>query len=125
MIYRTLTSKDIFPICGILRKIGVKELRSAFSNADGINPKDKKIDLTAIGMDIFFDITGTIVSNLPSCEREIYTFLSSVVRKDDGGEMSVDELKEMPMGDFAQVIMDVVSKQEFKDFFKVALKSKK
>lgn len=125
MIYRTLTSKDIFPICGILRKIGVKELRSAFSNVDGINPKDKKIDLTAIGMDIFFDITGTIISNLPSCEREIYTFLSSVVRKDDGGEMSVDELKEMPMGDFAQVIMDVVSKQEFKDFFKVALKSKK
>lgn len=125
MIYRTLASKDIFPICGILRKIGVKELRPAFSNADGINPKDKKIDLTAIGMDIFFDITGTIISNLPSCEREIYTFLSSVVRKDDGGEMSIDELKEMPMGDFAQVIMDVVSKQEFKDFFKVALKSKK
>lgn len=125
MIYRTLVSKDIFPICGILKKIGIKELRSAFSNADSINPKDKKIDLTAIGMDIFFDITGTIVSNLPSCEREIYTFLSSVVRKDDGAEMTIDELKDMPMGDFAQVVMDIVSKQEFKDFFRVALKSKR
>ena len=35
------------------------------------------------------------------------------------------DLENMPIDEFAQLIIDVISKDEFKDFFKVALKSSK
>lgn len=119
--FRTLTSKDIFPICGILKKIGIKEFKATFNNPDFIrsvkNVNSEDIELAA-GLDMVMDILGIIVSNLPNCEKEIYTFLASVIE----GDMTVNDLKEIPMADFMEIIHAVITKKEFKDFFKVAMK---
>ena len=120
MELRTLTSKDIFPICGILKKIGIKEFKEAFNNSVELADtcKDKKNLDALLGVNTVFEIASIIISNIPSCEREIYTFVASVIKDDVG----MKELMEMSMADFADIIADIISKQEFKDFFKVALK---
>ena len=122
MTIRTLTSKDIFPICGILRKIGVKEFKTAFNNPDlivGLGEKKMSDEnmLIAASLDTILDIAAIVISNLPTCEKEIYAFLVSVVEED----VTVKDLQEMPMADFAKLIKEVFTKEEFKDFFKVAL----
>lgn len=121
MELRTLTSKDIFSICGILKKIGIKEFKEAFNNSVELADtcKDKKNLDALLGVNTVFEIASIIISNIPSCEREIYTFVASVIKDDDVG---MKELMEMPMADFANIIADIIAKQEFKDFFKVALK---
>lgn len=110
MELRTLTSKDIMPMCRILSKIGVKEFKDAFADID------VTADTSAIGMGIVFEIGDVILSHLPDCEKDVYAFLADLT-----GE-TVDALREMSLADFAQLIIDLVQKDEFKDFFKVVSK---
>ena len=115
---RTLTSQDIFPICGILRKIGIKEIKGIFSSSEIADlVKGGKPDASAIGMSIAFDMAGLLISNLPACENEVYAFASSVsgIRK--------EELRAMPMADFLELVIAIIKKDEFRDFFSVAQRS--
>ena len=111
---RTLTSQDIFPMCVILRKIGIKDLKELLSTDDVVQAARSGKGVEAIGLGIAIDLAGLIVSNLPSCESEIYSFLASVsgIRK--------EELKAMSMADFLELIGEVIHKEEFRDFFAVA-----
>ena len=111
---RTLTSQDIFPMCVILRKIGIKDLKELLSTDDVVQAARSGKGVEAIGLGIAIDLAGLIVSNLPSCEAEIYSFLASVsgIRK--------EELKAMSMADFLELIAEVIHKEEFRDFFEVA-----
>lgn len=111
---RTLTSQDIFPMCVILRKIGIKDLKELLSTDDVVQAARSGKGVEAIGLGITIDLAGLIVSNLPSCEAEIYSFLASVsgIRK--------EELKAMSMADFLKLIGEVIHKEEFRDFFGVA-----
>lgn len=123
MELRKLVSKDIFPMCGILRKIGIKELKTVIkeSVSDG-----KKTTAEALGLDLILDVAELIISNLPSCEKEIYSFLESVIVTDaDSRKALRQELENMPIDEFAELIMDIIRKEEFRDFFRVALKSSK
>ena len=81
----------------------------------------------AITLDIILDIAGIIITNLPQCEKEIYAFLESIIAVDSDQERKElrKTLENMPIDEFAQLIRDVISKEEFKDFFRVALKSSK
>lgn len=108
---RRLSSKDIFPMAKIISKIGVKEFSGAFSGADVSSG-----NASAIGLSVFFDIAGIVFENLNSCEKEIYSFLS------DLSGISVKDLQALSMAEFAQMIIDLVQKEEFKDFFKVVSK---
>lgn len=122
MELRSLTSKDIFPICGILKKIGIREFRDIVNNTLELannNAGKKNMDLV-LGINTVFDISSIIISNLPSCEKEIYSFVASVVKDDD--VKGIKDLMEMPMADFTEIIIEIINKQEFKDFFKVALR---
>lgn len=119
---RTLTSKDIFPVCKILKKIGVKEFKSAFNNPEliaSLSSKQMSNDelVLAASLDTILDIVGIIITNLPACEKELYEFLMSVIKED----VKLPDLQEMPLPEFATLVKDVIGKDEFKDFFKVAL----
>lgn len=116
---RTLGAEDIFPMCKIISAIGVKEFKNCFDNDEirriakegGENP-----DYSAAGVTIMFDIVALIVSNLPKCKDDLFNFLASI------SNLSVDEIAKMGMGDFAQMIVDVIHKPEFKDFTGVVSK---
>lgn len=108
---RRLSSKDIFPMAKIISKIGVKEFSSAFNGVDVTGG-----NVSAVGFTVFIDIAGIIFENLGSCEKEIYSFLS------DLSGVGVKDLQDLSMADFAQMIIDLVQKEEFRDFFKVVSK---
>ena len=116
---RTLKSDDLFPMFGILSKIGfkdlkeiitpdkIKDMKSMISQKDD---EDENTDATTmLGVSI-------IMKNLPSCKNEIYTFLSGL------SGMTVKEIGNLDMVTFTEMIVAVVQKQEFKDFFKVVSK---
>ena len=119
---RNLTADDMFPMFQIISKIGVKEFKTCFESPDvkkaieaAASGKDQD-SLTAVGMTIAFDLAGVIVSNLASCKNDIYLLLSQL------SGMTTKEIASLPMVTFVEMIMDVVKKEEFKDFFQAVSK---
>lgn len=123
---RTLKSDDLFPMFGILSKIGFKDLKEIMtpdkikdikSMISQDNEADENEDVTTmLGVSIVMEVVSIIMKNLPSCKDEIYKFLAGV------SGMSVKEIGNLDMVTFTEMIVAVVQKQEFKDFFKVVSK---
>jgi hypothetical protein len=116
--FRQLTSKDIFPMSKIISKIGIKEFKECFES-DAVKAlvkkagKDKEADTSAVGFTIVIDIAGVILSHLPDCEKDIFNFLASVTG------LKVSEIENASMADFAEMIIELVKKEDFKDFIGV------
>jgi len=132
---RKLKSTDIFPMVGILNKIGfsdikdmltpekVKDLMKAMKTKDeNEDPdenenKDEDLDFsTILGFNLIFEVATIIFANLIKCKDDLYTFLSDV------SEQSIKELEDLPPADFLELIIEVLQKPEFGDFFKVVSK---
>ena len=122
---RNLKSTDIFPMVGILNKIGfsdikdmltpekVKDLMKAMKNQD----EDEDLDFsTILGFNLIFEVATIVFANLMKCKDDLYTFLSDV------SEQSIKELEDLPPADFLELIIEVLQKPEFGDFFKVVSK---
>ena len=120
---RTLCASDIFPMVAILNKIGFKDIKSVFLDSrKEIQEKQKEKDegneanYEEAGISIVFDCAAVILGNLPSCEKEIFSFLASVTGKE------VAEIRQLPLDSFAELIIAVLSKEEFSGFFSVVSK---
>lgn len=126
---RKLQSDDLFPMFGIMSKIGfkdlkeiitpdkIKDMKSMISQMDNEENVDKDTDATTmLGVSVVMEIVSIIIKNLPSCKNEIYSFLAGV------SGMTVKEIGKLDMVTFTEMIVAVVQKQEFKDFFKVVSK---
>lgn len=111
---RPLVAVDMGPICKIISAIGVRQFKECF-NIDQIKSVDKT-DIEKIGFSVVFDIAGIIISNIPKAEGEIQAFLASLTGA------KIDEIKKMPFADYGEMIIDVVTKKEFQDFFKRVMK---
>lgn len=124
---RTLKSDDLFPMFAILSKIGfkdlkeiitpdkIKDMKSMISQKD--DDEDENTDATTmLGVSVVMEVVSIIMKNLPSCKNEIYTFLSGL------SGMKVKEIGNLDMVTFTEMIVAVVQKQEFRDFFKVVSK---
>lgn len=121
---RRLTAEDVFPMFQIISKIGIKEFKNCFESpevmqiiqgaASGKKGKDEV--QTSVGMAVAFDLAGIIVSNLASCKNDIYQFLAQL------SGMTTKEIAGLPMMTFFEMIIDVIKKEEFKDFFQVVAK---
>lgn len=109
---RNLCSKDIFPMSKILSKIGFAQLKECFE-ADEIKKISKSKDVEVVGMTVMMNFAGIIIGNLPNCETELYKFLSDLTGA------KVEELKEISLADFAELIIEIVKKDDFKDFIGV------
>lgn len=62
------------------------------------------------------DIGGIILGNLYKCENDIYNFLGRIAN------VNVEEIKALSMAEFADLVIEIVKKPEFKDFFSVVSK---
>lgn len=125
---KRLQSRDIFPMLRILSKINFKELKACFSSPEiaaavaklsekeGEDGKNMSADeiFSAVGVGVVLDVAGVIINNIPYCENELYSFLSSL------SGMKVDEIMNLDAVVFFEMITDVIKKPEFKDFIKVA-----
>ncbi len=118
---RNLQARDVFIMSKIIGAIGIEEFKYAFS-ADFINSitsdlnGDEKDITSAVGVEMFFEIAGIVVSNLPKCEKDVYAFISSL------SGIPAKDVETLPMNTFFQIIIDVVKKDEFKDFIGVVSK---
>ena len=118
---RELKSADLFPMFGILSKIGFKDLKDSLSvdtiktMIDSVNGKaeDSDTQTTILGFGIIMEVVEVIMKNLPKCEKEIYSFLAGV------SGMTAKEIADLDMVTFTEMIIAVVQKEEFKDFFRV------
>lgn len=126
---RGLKSSDLFPMFTILSKIGIKDFKEtispdsiqnmikSFRNDDQGDQEDQEnseITTTVLGFSIMMDVLEVILKNLPKCEKDIYQFLSNL------SGMTVEDIADLDMGTFTEMIVTVLKKDEFKDFFKVA-----
>lgn len=99
----------------IISKIGFSELKTCFES-DSVQRMVKKKDVEAAGMAVMIDIAGIIIGNLPKCENEIYAFLSDLTG------LTVEQVQEASLAEFAEMILGLVQKDEFKDFIGVVSK---
>lgn len=118
---RSLQGADIFPLSAIIKKIGVKEFKNAFQDEEikdlvkSINSGEMSKDAAAnqAGMAVILNIVDVVLGNLPRAEKDIYKFLASL------SGMKPDEVAALPMATFTGMVIDVIQKDEFKDFIKV------
>lgn len=118
---RSLQGADIFPMSAIIKKIGVKEFKNAFQDEEikglvqSINNGDMSKDAAAnqAGMAVILNIVDVVLGNLPRAEKDIYKFLASL------SGMKPNEIAALPMATFTGMVIDVIQKDEFKDFIKV------
>jgi len=121
---RPLVATDMGAICKIISAIGIRQFKECFNveelkknNTDKDDAdKKKNINVEKVGIGIMFDIAGIIISNIPKAEDEIQSFLASVTG------MKVSEVKKMKFADYGELIMTVVMKEDFQDFFKRVMK---
>lgn len=120
---RELSADDLFPVCTIISKIGLKEFRKCFDaeSVKGVIDKaNGKIDaediIQTVGFSVIFDIAAIILENLQKCRDNLYSLLASLAGQ------TVNDIANLPMATFAEMIMDVIQKKEFKDFFRAVTK---
>lgn len=119
---RSLMADDIFPMLNIISKIGIKEFKGCFEAPDVKNAIGKiaagseSSDLNAVGLIVALDIAQIVMTNLPKAKDDIYQLLSQV--------SGIDKklIAALPMSMFAQMIIDLVRKEDFADFFQVVSK---
>lgn len=108
---RPLVASDMGAICKIISAIGVRQFKECFKVEDFSGK-----DVESVGFSVIFDIAGIIIANIPKAEEEIQAFLSSLTG------MKLSEVKKMPFADYGELIIQVVMKEDFRDFFKRVMK---
>ncbi len=105
---RKLNTGDIFKMIRIISKCGILEFKKCFL-LGGIAKDNKNIE--EIGINVVLEIAGVIANNLPKCEKEIYAFLSGI------SGISEKEIEKLAPAETANMIYEIVHKEEFSDFF--------
>ena len=116
---RALEASDVFMMSKIIGAIGIKEFKDCFES-DAIksmitNPDDEEA-VASVGVAVFLDIAEIILGNIPKCEEDVYAFLGNL------SGMKPEQIESLPMVTFTEMIIDVIKKEEFKDFIKVVSK---
>lgn len=123
---RSLQASDIFSVVKILNGIGLNNVKEAI-NIEEINEirktmtEDNSEDnsekvYSQVGVKVVMSITTVILENLPKVENDLYTFVGSVIG------VKAKDVAKMDMGEFMDLLIAIIQKEEFKDFFKRASK---
>lgn len=134
---RELKAKDIMPMVNILQKIGLKQIREMLTpdkikslmtamKSDDPEPdqqedqQEKKTDQvdgrTILGFNMIMEVVGLILDNLPACEKDIHKFIGSL------SGLTSDQVADLPLGDFTDIIVRILKDDGFADFFKAVSK---
>lgn len=134
---RPLVASDMGAICKIISAIGIRQFKECFKVEDfesavkikkiaiekakeeGLDEAETKAmiaeaierEQNKAGFAMIFDIVGIVISNYPKAEKEIQMFAANLTG------MKLAEVENMPFADFSELIMEVVMKEDFRDFF--------
>ena len=123
---RSLQASDIFSVVKILNGIGLNNVKEAI-NVDEINEirktmtEDNSEDnsekvYSQVGVKVVMSVATVILENLLKVENDLYTFVGSVIG------VKAKDVAKMDMGEFMDLLIAIIQKEEFKDFFKRASK---
>lgn len=145
---RRLATKDITPMAKIIGKIGIDQLISCYGDDDitelMIKLKNRKKAVSRateaagekilqmkedqeaassrdnsefiVGVAVAVRVANQVMMNLDKCEKEVYGLLGSL------SGMSADEVAELDLEVFIQMITDVVRENNVVNFIKAAIK---
>jgi hypothetical protein len=113
---RGLMADDIFLCIRIINKIGIRELKECMRSKDVVEAMASAMggsdeEISKVGMAVMMELASVILTHLPDCKNEIYALLAALY------ETSPDEVAKLPSGVFTRMVMDVLKKEEFRDFF--------
>lgn len=119
--FKKIKSTAVFPMFKLLNKIGVKEFKNCFESDTVKNAIKKSMEggmegdelAKSVGINVIMEIAAVVFENVPKCEDDIYTMLSSV------SNLSKKEIKDLEMSEFFEMIIDFIKLDDFKDFIKV------
>ena len=123
---RSLQASDIFSVVKILNGIGLNNVKEAI-NIEELNSIRKKMVednsednsekvYSQVGVKVVMSLVTVIIQNLPKVETDLYNFVGNVIG------VKPKDVAKMDMGEFMDVLIAIIQKDEFKDFFKRASK---
>lgn len=121
--FRPLGGEDVFLMFKIIGKIGVKEFNACFEN-DGIKhlvagmmgEKALQADEASVSVtyiSVILEVADVLFNNIAKCENEIFQMLSQT------SNLSVAQVKKLPLAQFTEMVIDFIKKEEFRDFIEV------
>ena len=119
---RNLQATDIFSVVKILNGIGLKNIKESIDFEEinkirkGMTEDNADAVTSQVGVNVVMSIATVILENLPKVENDLYTFVGSVIG------VKAKDVAKMDIGDFMDVLITIIQKEEFKDFFKRASK---
>lgn len=141
--FRVLCAKDIPLITNVIKSIGVSEFKECFKgdtikdivgmftgksneatdndeDADTQNDvADNENTLIAVGVSLLpslMDVADVILNNIDKCETALIKLFAST------SNLTSEQIGELSLADFADMVIDFIQKEEFPDFFKVVSK---
>ena len=117
---RNLQATDIFSVVKILNGIGLKNIKESIDFEEinkirkGMTEDNADAVTSQVGVNVVMSIATVILENLPNVESDLYNFIGSVI------DMKAKEVAKMDMGEFMDILVSIIQKEEFKDFFKRA-----
>ena len=119
---RNLQATDIFSVVKILNGIGLKNIKESIDFEEinkirkGMTEDNADAVTSQVGVNVVMSIATVILENLPNVESDLYNFIGSVI------DMKAKDVAKMDMGEFMDILVTIIQKEEFKDFFKRASK---
>ena len=115
---------DIFVVSKIIKGIGLKNIANCF-NSDDLNlirksvSSDKVTDevLYKAGATIMLSIGDLVLEKMEFVQNDLIKFISNLTG------LKVKEVEDLPITDFAEIVMAIIKEPDFVDFIKVVLKS--
>jgi len=114
---RKLTADDVFPMFQIISKIGIKEFKTCFdapevkAALEKMAAGDETANLNSVGLIVALDVASLLMANLPKCKEDIYLLLAQL------SGMNKKEIASLDLVTFTDMVIDVIRKEEFADFF--------
>lgn len=120
---RGLCARDIFGMVKIIRKIGLKDFAKCFEPneikaiTDSFSESENIEEMAeTVGFSVVLKIVDMILERLPDIGEELFAFLAGLIGK------TQEEVSNLPMDVFFELVVDVFNRKEFMGFMKAALK---
>ena len=119
---RKLQATDIFSVVKILNGIGLKNVKESINFEEinklrkGMTEENSDVIASQVGVTVVMSVATVIIENLPKVENDLYNFIGGVIN------VKAKDVAKMDMGEFMDVLITIIQKEEFKDFFKLASK---
>ena len=115
---------DIPVVCKIIKGIGLKNLANCFDNDDiriireSMTGKDVSDELlNKAGLTVVLSIGDLIFEKMEDIQSDLFNFISKLT------SLQIEEVEDLPITDFAKIVMAIIKEPDFVDFIKVVLKS--